>query len=81
MIVKWNRRDDMGNSLISKAKITAIGTYVPERILRNFDLEKMVDTSDEWIFSRTGIRERRIAAEGEFTTDLCVEAVRNLMKR
>jgi 3-oxoacyl-[acyl-carrier-protein] synthase-3 len=71
----------MGNSLVSKAKITAIGTYVPERILSNFDLEQMVNTSDEWIFSRTGIRERRIAAEGEFTTNLCVEAVRNLMKR
>jgi 3-oxoacyl-[acyl-carrier-protein] synthase-3 len=71
----------MDNFLLSKAKITAIGTYVPERILSNFDLEKMVDTSDEWIFSRTGIRERRIAAEGEFTTDLCVEAVRDLMKK
>ncbi|BAU29856.1 3-oxoacyl-[acyl-carrier-protein] synthase-3 [Aneurinibacillus soli] len=71
----------MGNSFLSKAKITAIGTYAPERVLSNFDLEEMVDTSDEWIFSRTGIRERRIAAEGEFTTDLCVAAVQDLMKR
>ena len=47
------------------ARITGWGKYVPERVLTNFDLEKMVDTSDEWIRTRTGIRERRIAAPGE----------------
>ncbi len=44
--------------------IAAVGSYVPERILTNADLEKMVDTTDEWIVTRTGIRERRIAAAG-----------------
>ena len=44
--------------------ITGVGSYVPERILTNADLEKMVDTSDEWITTRTGIKERRIAADG-----------------
>jgi 3-oxoacyl-[acyl-carrier-protein] synthase-3 len=67
--------------IFSKARITAIGTYVPERILTNFDLEKMVETSDEWIFSRTGIRERRIAKPEEFTTDLCVAAIEDLVKK
>ncbi|MGD8189504.1 ketoacyl-ACP synthase III [Brevibacillus ginsengisoli] len=66
---------------VSKARITAIGSYVPERVLTNADLEKMVETSDEWIVQRTGIRERRIAHENEFTSDLCVQAVRNLMER
>lgn len=46
---------------MSKAKITAIGTYAPSRRLTNADLEKIVDTSDEWIVQRTGMRERRIA--------------------
>jgi 3-oxoacyl-[acyl-carrier-protein] synthase III len=68
-------------STLSKARITALGTYVPERVLTNFDLEKMLDTNDEWIFSRTGIRERRIAGPEEFTTDLCIAAVENLIKQ
>lgn len=65
----------------SKARITAIGSYVPERILTNNDLEKMVDTNDEWIVKRTGIKERRIASEKEFTSDLSYKAVLNLMER
>jgi 3-oxoacyl-[acyl-carrier-protein] synthase-3 len=65
----------------SKARITALGTYVPQRRLTNFDLEQLVDTSDEWIVQRTGIRERRIAAEDEFTSDLCIAAVHDLIKR
>jgi 3-oxoacyl-[acyl-carrier-protein] synthase III len=65
----------------SKARITGIGTYVPDKILSNDDLEKMVDTNDEWIVQRTGIRERRIAADNEFTSDLCVKAVQNLVER
>ncbi|MER2058413.1 MAG: ketoacyl-ACP synthase III [Niallia sp.] len=67
--------------LASKARITAIGSYVPERILTNNDLEKMVDTNDEWIVKRTGIKERRIASEKEFTSDLSYKAVLNLMER
>ena len=56
------------------ARITGTGSYLPERVLTNADLEKMVDTSDEWITTRTGIRERRIAADGETTGDLAFHA-------
>lgn len=65
-------------TLSSKARITAIGTYVPERILTNEDLEKLVETSDVWIVQRTGIKERHISAENEFTSDLCIRAAENL---
>lgn len=58
------------------SRIIGTGSYLPERILTNFDLEKMVDTTDEWIVTRSGISERRIAAEGEFTSDLALEACR-----
>ncbi len=54
-------------------RIVSTGSYVPDRVLSNFDLEKMVDTSDEWITTRTGIRERRIS-EGETTSDMATEA-------
>lgn len=57
-----------------KAKIIGIGSYLPEKILTNHDLEKMVDTSDEWIVSRTGMKERRIAEAGEFTSDMGIKA-------
>lgn len=63
------------------AKISAIGTYVPVRRLTNSDLEQIVDTNDEWIVQRTGIRERRISREDEYTSDLCVSAAQDLMKR
>ena len=52
------------------ARIAGTGSYLPEKILTNHDLEKMVDTSDEWIVSRSGIRERHIAAEDELASDL-----------
>lgn len=65
----------------SKARITAIGSYVPERKLTNNDLEKIVETSDEWIVQRTGIKERRIANENEYTSDISYKAVKNLMER
>lgn len=65
--------------LNSKAKLTALGTYVPERILTNADLEKLVDTSDEWIVQRTGMRERRIAAEDQYVSDLCIQAVTRMI--
>ncbi len=59
-----------------KAKITALGTYVPSRLLTNADLEKMVETSDQWIVERTGIRQRHIAEKGQATSDLAVEAAK-----
>lgn len=68
-------------SFISKARITALGSFVPEKVLSNNDLEKMVDTNDEWIVQRTGIHERRIAGEHEFVTDLSVKAIENLVER
>lgn len=63
-----------------RIKITGTGFYAPDKILTNFDLEKMVDTSDEWIVTRTGIRERRIASEDQATSDLAVEAGKRALK-
>ena len=63
-----------------RIKITGTGFYVPDKVLTNFDLEKMVDTSDEWIVSRTGIRERRIAAADQITSDLAVQAAHKTLK-
>lgn len=57
-----------------RGKIIGTGSYVPKNILTNFDIGKMVDTSDEWITERTGIKERRIAGEGEAASDLSLEA-------
>ncbi len=62
-----------------RAIITAVGHYVPDKILSNFDLEKMVDTTDEWIRTRTGIRERHILENGA-TSDMAVEAAKNALK-
>jgi 3-oxoacyl-[acyl-carrier-protein] synthase-3 len=66
-----------------KRSVSIIGTgsYVPKRILTNADLEKMVDTSDEWIVTRTGIRERRIAAPDEATSDLATRAARSAIEQ
>ncbi len=64
-----------------RAKISALGTYVPPRVLSNADLERMVDTSDEWIMSRVGIRERHIAEKGVASSDLAVEAATNALAR
>ena len=61
------------------AKITALGTYVPPRVLTNADLEKMVDTTNEWIMERVGIRERHIADKGVAASDLAVESVKNML--
>ncbi|MBB6675598.1 ketoacyl-ACP synthase III [Cohnella nanjingensis] len=66
---------------VSAAAITAIGSYVPEARLTNDDLSRMVDTNDEWIVRRTGIYERRIAASDEFSSDLAIRAVRDLLDR
>ncbi len=62
-----------------KAKIIGTGSYLPERVLTNHDLEKMVDTSDEWIVTRTGILERRIAAENETTSDMATRAAQRAL--
>jgi 3-oxoacyl-[acyl-carrier-protein] synthase III len=62
-----------------RAKISALGTYVPPRILNNADLAKMVDTSDEWIMQRLGIRERHLVEPGMATSDLAVEAARQCL--
>ena len=73
------------NSVMAKnkkrIKIRSTGFYAPEKVLTNFDLEKMVDTSDEWIVTRTGIRKRRIASEEEATSDLAVEAAKQALER
>ena len=61
--------------------IIGTGSYVPERVLTNAELEKMVDTSDEWIVARTGIRERHIAAKNEFTSDLASNAARRAIEQ
>jgi len=66
---------------IPRARVADIATYVPEGRLTNADLAKMVETSDEWIVQRTGIRERSIAAGNQFASDLCLEAVRRLRDR
>jgi len=59
---------------MKKVGIIGLGEYLPKKVLTNADLEKMVDTSDEWITSRTGIKERRLAAKGEITSDLAAKA-------
>lgn len=62
-----------------KARIIGTGSYLPERILSNQDLEKIVDTNDEWIVTRTGMRERRIAGAEEFTSDMGVAAAKKAL--
>jgi 3-oxoacyl-[acyl-carrier-protein] synthase-3 len=64
-----------------KIKIKSIGAYLPEKILTNADLEKMVETSNEWITTRTGIKERRIAADNEVTSDLGVAAAKMALEK
>ena len=64
-----------------KATITATSRYLPKQIMTNYELEKMVDTSDEWIQSRTGIVERRVVSEGEPTSDMCTIIAEELLKR
>lgn len=62
------------------AKIAGTGSYLPNKILTNAELESMVDTTDDWIVARTGIKERHIAADGEFTSDLAVNAAKNAIE-
>jgi 3-oxoacyl-[acyl-carrier-protein] synthase-3 len=67
--------------MIRRSQVVGCGAYLPARVLTNDELAKTVDTSDEWIVKRTGIRERRVAAEGEFTSDLAVEAARAALSK
>jgi 3-oxoacyl-[acyl-carrier-protein] synthase III len=76
MMTKGNPIANQGR----RVRIAGTGSYLPERILTNADLQKMVDTTDEWILSRTGIRERHIAREDEATSDMCVAAARQAME-
>ncbi|MGA7340242.1 MAG: beta-ketoacyl-ACP synthase III [Terracidiphilus sp.] len=62
-----------------RAKITALGTYVPPDVLTNQDLEKMVETSDQWIMERTGIRERHVLRKGLGVSDICTEAAKKCL--
>ena len=70
------------NTIKIKAAITAVGGFVPEDFISNKDLEKMVDTNDEWITARTGIKKRRILkAKGKATSYLAIKAAKDLLKR
>ena len=66
---------------MTRAKIVGVGSYAPKRVLTNADLEKMIETSDEWVVQRTGVRERHIADEGEATSDLAVKAAQQALER
>jgi len=66
---------------MTRARIVGVGAYAPKRVLTNADLERMVETNDAWIVQRTGIRERRIAAEDEATSDLAVRAAEQALER
>ncbi len=66
---------------MKKVKIISTGSYLPEKVLTNFDLEKMVDTTDEWITTRTGIKERHIARDDEATSDMVIEASKAALKK
>ena len=65
----------------TRASITAVGSYLPSKVLNNKDLEKMVDTSDDWIFSRTGIKERRILDKGLGTSLMAINAASKIIKK
>jgi 3-oxoacyl-[acyl-carrier-protein] synthase-3 len=65
---------------VIRARITGTGSYVPEKVLTNLDIEKFIDTNDEWIRTRTGISERHIAADGEQTSDLATRAAERAME-
>ena len=66
--------------MLIDARIIGTGSYLPKRVLDNHELAEMVDTSDDWIFSRSGIRQRHIAAPDEFTCDLAVEAAERALE-
>lgn len=67
--------------MVQKARIISTGSYLPKRVLSNSDLEKMVDTSDEWIFSRTGMKERRLAEADEPTSEMGFQAAKKAIEK
>ena len=64
---------------VSRVGVAGLGRYVPEKVLSNADLEKVVDTSDEWIAQRTGIKERRIAAKDQYTSTVAIAAAKQAL--
>jgi len=78
---KPHLRNPRSKQSLRPVHIVGTGSYVPERVLTNADLEKMVDTTDEWITTRTGIKERHIAAPEQCTSDMAVEAARRAIKQ
>ena len=64
---------------MKKVGIIGVGEYLPEKILTNTDLEKIVDTSDEWITTRTGIKERHLVLDGQATSDLAIKAAQRAL--
>ena len=71
----------MQNLSRKQAKIRGTGSYLPEKILTNQDLEKMVETSDDWIVTRTGIKERRVAESDEYTSTMGIQAAKQAIER
>ncbi|MEK7357775.1 MAG: 3-oxoacyl-ACP synthase, partial [Bdellovibrionota bacterium] len=63
-----------------RTRIAGTGSYLPEKLLTNADIEKLVDTNDAWIRERTGIQHRHIAAEGEYTSDLALKAAQKALE-
>ena len=76
--LKNHRMLPNGNAML-RARITGTGSALPDKVLTNADLERMVDTSDDWITSRTGIKQRRIAVEGECTSTFAIKASRRAL--
>src|SRR4051795_11847887 len=74
-------RQQVGGRVITRSVATGCGVYLPERRVRNDELASVVDTSDEWIHQRTGIRQRFIAADGELTSDLATRAAENAIRQ
>src|SRR6476660_693601 len=70
----------IGKAEGKKISITGLGVHVPEKVMTNDDLSKLVDTNDQWIVERTGIKERRIAAANEALTDICLPAARRALE-
>src|SRR6478672_10947955 len=70
----------IGKAEGKKISITGLGVHVPEKVMTNDDLSKLVDTNDQWIVERTGIKERRIAADDEALTDICLPAARRALE-
>src|ERR1044072_1020652 len=75
------RSNPRSHKTLRTVSIIGTGSYVPEKVLTNEDLSRIVDTSDEWITTRTGIKERRIAAKDEYTSDMAAKAALNAIEQ